>query len=189
MSLKELPCAYTHTVNFVALRELLRMAREARGYTLDQAAAAAGLNRATIHSIENIKREPGLKPELETIEQLVRAYGRTLSSFFRHLEAPDGAMATGAGDDARTPLLSEEETEAPFASETRIAAAVVRHLAELAFRRNPGSLGEDLRHAARPRDLAAELDRPRGELRPRDARRAAKGRPPGRRPAKKVKPK
>jgi DNA-binding XRE family transcriptional regulator len=85
LSLNDLRCAYNHAVDWLVLRERLRTARERAavqrngklvvGLTLDEAAKQSGLNRATIHSIENVKREPDLKPGLETIEQLGRAYG------------------------------------------------------------------------------------------------------------------
>jgi transcriptional regulator with XRE-family HTH domain len=73
-------------VDFHGLREALRRHRAARGFTLDAAADASGVNRHTIHRIENIKREPEMQPELDTIEKLVRAYGLTLSSFFAEIE-------------------------------------------------------------------------------------------------------
>jgi transcriptional regulator with XRE-family HTH domain len=114
LTLKALPCAYTRAVDFRVLREILRRARTRRGLTLDQAAAATGLNRATIHSIENVKREPTLKPELETIEQLVQAYGLTLSSFFTLIERarnPPLKSNAAATDDASAVFeLGEGET-------------------------------------------------------------------------------
>lgn len=95
---KGLRCAHNHTVNFALVREVLRRARASVGMTLDDAARHSGLNRATIHSIENIKREPALKPELETIERLAVAYGLTLSSFFAQLE---GGVVGGADSTLR----------------------------------------------------------------------------------------
>jgi transcriptional regulator with XRE-family HTH domain len=86
LAVSELPGPYTRDVNWKYLREELRLAREHLRWSLDKAATETGLNRATIHSIENIKREPGLKPELETIESLVLGYGDVLSSFFARLE-------------------------------------------------------------------------------------------------------
>lgn len=81
-----LRCAYTHTVEWTKVREALRSARSRAQLTLDEAASQSGLNRATIHSIENVKREPELKPELETIEALAITYGLTLSLSFAQLE-------------------------------------------------------------------------------------------------------
>lgn len=99
-------CAYGHTMDFEKLREALRVARESvpterkgrtrLGLTLDEAAAASGLNRATIHAIENIRREPHLKPELETIERLTSAYGLTLAAFFAHIDDTPVKRTVGA---------------------------------------------------------------------------------------------
>lgn len=87
--------AYNRAVDFKALRAALRIARRDRGWSLSTAGKEAGLDRATVHSIENVKREPDYKPELETIERLVLAYGKTLSQFFAELEGtpPVGASA------------------------------------------------------------------------------------------------
>lgn len=83
-----LAAPYTFSVDYRTAREVLRRARQRQqpAMSLDAAAKKTGLNRATIHSIENIKREPNLQPELETIERLVVAYGMTLSSFFLQIE-------------------------------------------------------------------------------------------------------
>lgn len=66
-------CAYTRSVDFRGLREALRIRRRELGWTLDTLSEKSGVNRATIHSLENLKREPELKPQLETFEQLARA--------------------------------------------------------------------------------------------------------------------
>ncbi len=97
MADSEFWCAHNAGVDFRLAREVLRRARAQAateregvprfGMTLDEAAEKSGLNRATIHSIENIKREPTLKPDLDTIERLVLAYGLTLSSFFARIES------------------------------------------------------------------------------------------------------
>ena len=96
-------CAHNHTVDFALIREALRRARAAAsieragvlriGMTLNEAAAQSGLNRATIHSIENLKREPTLQPELETIERLARAYGLSLSAFFAQIDGSRASVA------------------------------------------------------------------------------------------------
>ena len=86
MGINDLRCAYSPPVDFLALREELRKLREQSDFTLDELAVSSGLNRATIHAIENIKREPDLKPELETVERLVVAMGLTLSEFFARIE-------------------------------------------------------------------------------------------------------
>lgn len=85
MTAQQLECAYTHNVDWHKLREGLGAARNGLGWTLDEAATASGLNRATIHSIENVKREPDLKPDLDSIEQLVSAYKSSLPVFFAQI--------------------------------------------------------------------------------------------------------
>jgi transcriptional regulator with XRE-family HTH domain len=64
----------------------LRQRRQALHWSLDDLAEKAKLNRATIHSIENIKREPNLKPDLVTVDRLTCAMGLTLSSFLAQFE-------------------------------------------------------------------------------------------------------
>lgn len=66
-------------MDYKAVRELLRRRRLAMHLTLDDVADSAGLDRATIHSIENLKREPDLKPKLETLESLASALKLTLT--------------------------------------------------------------------------------------------------------------
>lgn len=84
--INNLGCAYSHGVDFHRLRAALAKERDRAGMTLDDLAEKSGLNRATIHSIENIKREPDLKPELETVERLASAMELTLSEFFERIE-------------------------------------------------------------------------------------------------------
>lgn len=88
--------AYSREVDIAGMREELRKLREQGDLTLDQLAGASGLNRATIHAIENIKREPNLKPDLNTVERIVQAMGLTLSQFFARIEAlqPQPSMRT-----------------------------------------------------------------------------------------------
>jgi len=99
--LNGLACAYTHTVQWHALRTALARARERTALTLDQAAEQSGTNRATIHSIENVKREPTLKPELETIESLASTYGLTLSALFADIERSQNSALLGDAADAQ----------------------------------------------------------------------------------------
>lgn len=134
-----------------AIREALRWARDhalPAPMTLDEAAAATGLDRSTIHSIENTKREPALKPKLDTILKLVQAYGFTLSSFFaqvedkkgpeRPLATPTGtAMAVQSGESILPSALSDallnEVAAAPSKDEAlrQLAQAVVPFLLPL----------------------------------------------------------
>jgi len=126
MGLNDLPDAYTRAVNIKGLREELRLMRKRFEWTLDQAAAASGLNRATIHSIENIKREPKLKPELESLESLVNAYGMTLSSFLVKFENRHAAGKSAIG--SLGPEVTDDSSvpSAPSDSEDRIARLATR---------------------------------------------------------------
>lgn len=178
-------------MNFVALREALRQARHQVpterkgvrrvGMTLKEAAAASRLNLSTIHAIENVKREPMLKPELETIEALVLAYRLTLSAFFLQFEA--GLQTVETGNDNSPPVdLSQavvDDSFPQFESEERIQQTVLRTLARFAI----AGLKEDTHE--RPtnyrlppdtRPLAAESSRPARQPRPRHVPRKKKKR-------------
>lgn len=112
--INDLECAYTHTVQWRAIREGLRRARDSRGMTLKEASAETArsgetpISLHTIHAIENVKREPDLKPEFETVDRLVNVYGLTLSSFFLQIERQtDGSLQSSAGG-SRTAQSPEE---------------------------------------------------------------------------------
>lgn len=101
LSSNPLERAYIHGVDWKALREALRLERERAQMTLDELAKTAKLNRATIHSIENVKREPDLKPELESVEKIVGAMGMTLSEFFLQIECQPNADLPVGGNQRR----------------------------------------------------------------------------------------
>lgn len=88
----ELTCAYTHAVDWPRLRERLRVTRErlktpeGKKLTLTRAAKKSGVNRSTIHSLENIKREPNLIPETATLVALAQAYDLKLWPLIREAE-------------------------------------------------------------------------------------------------------
>jgi len=130
MSYAVLRCACNHEMDFTALREALRRAREQYPMTLDRAAEATGLNRATIHSVENVKREPNYQPELTTIERLVNGYGLTLSSFFEQIEGLNPPQTSG---DNRRPRQDGETFTVPHA-EARDPQTVLREIAAAFFR-------------------------------------------------------
>lgn len=65
--------AHTRLVDLKLLREALRVRRRALDWSLDKLAAESGINRHTIHAIENVRRKPKLQPELETLEKLADA--------------------------------------------------------------------------------------------------------------------
>lgn len=91
LGVNALGCAYTPRVDWVRLRDGLRRSRDAAGLTLDEAARAAKINRATIHSIENVRREPSLKPDLDTVSRLLTAYDVRLSAFFAEIERSENS--------------------------------------------------------------------------------------------------
>jgi len=75
-------------VDFKLVREQLRRAREQSHLTLDELAEKSGHDRATIHSIENIKREPDLKPKLTTLEGVAAAMGLTMVVYIDDFAGP-----------------------------------------------------------------------------------------------------
>jgi transcriptional regulator with XRE-family HTH domain len=174
---KELPCAYNHDVDFKLVREGLRRARALApaerdgirrvGMTLDEAAEKSGLNRATIHSIENTRREPKLRPEFETIERLARTYGLTLSAFFARIE----------GVPAPAPSLADEGLQ-PIVPIDQIAERVIQTLAELLARAGERADEEHHRQTSDPHPAASDGAPPR-RVRTRGAPKRTKK--PGRR--------
>lgn len=104
---KGLSSAYSRGVDWMGLREVLRAQRAALGETLDELAVRAGLDRSTIHSIENVKREPSYKPKIETVEKLALAMDLKMSDLFRHVE--NGTMP------ARLPTTRVEGPTLPAA--------------------------------------------------------------------------
>lgn len=78
--------AYNAWVDWKPLREALRQRRSALGLTLDQVETASKINRATIHSIENVKKEPDLQSKLQTLERYAEVLGMRLSVELRPVE-------------------------------------------------------------------------------------------------------
>lgn len=159
---KGLGCAYNRAVDFQVVREALRRARDRApverkgaqrfGMTLDEAAARSGLNRATIHSIENIKREPSLKPELETIERLTIAYGLTVSSFFAQIEGLPAPLSLGenASINPQSQGQAHEGVQA-LVPEDQVTATVIKTLARLLAQANARADAAGDRQAPGPR--------------------------------------
>lgn len=74
-------------VDWKRLREALARARAEEGLTLAELEQASGVDQSTIHRIENIKKYPKHKPDLQTIEALVViGMGRTISALFTEIE-------------------------------------------------------------------------------------------------------
>lgn len=176
-----LRCAYGHNMNFQALRETLRQARHQAptdrkgvrrvGMTLKEAAAASGVNLSTIHAIENVTREPGLKPDLETVERLALAYGLKLWTVIRQAESaqptPDLSSPNSIGPD----FAGAPDDEPQFESEERIQQAVFRTLARFAaagIKEDAPARPTDYRLPPAARPIAAESSRHARSARPRD---------------------
>lgn len=116
-----LPVPTIRWVEWNAIREALRARRNALGLTLDGLAATAKINRATIHSIENIKREPDLQPEIETIERLGGAMGLVLQ--IRLIELGSGTAPAIRPDHAAPPPHSSAADELAAAGTAILRAA------------------------------------------------------------------
>lgn len=174
--------------DYKRIREALRVAREHApmerdgirrpGMTLDEVAAATGLNRASIHKLENIKRKPNFKPKLETIEVLAHTYGLTLSSLFSQIEAlPEGTRATddqasatsaqARANDETLPTLTPEEWRLLYSLGKAVAKVAAhtereRESERGAHRRHGAETGdEQTEDGARPRDTREGTDEPR----------------------------
>lgn len=115
LSLRGVPCAYTRAVDFAVLREVLRLRREHLGWTLDVAETNTGVNRATIHTLENIKRERDYKPEFETIERIAVPMGYSLARLFaliEEIEATKSLQAHPFSDKQVAALITQRVAEA-----------------------------------------------------------------------------
>lgn len=154
-------------VDFTEIRELLRLAREETGLTLDEAAAKSGLNRATIHSIENVKREPVLRSKIPTYEKLAAAYGRTLSLSFAPIKGlsrpvglsknvPSLVVVKGKTSDEALSTPSEETIDPSDAATYRALGKLFGRYAEPPY---PHAGPVDHRQAADRRHEKSEDDR------------------------------
>lgn len=165
MMARDLGCAYTPRMDFVPLRESLRKARDTLGWTLDQAAQKSGLNRATIHSIENVKREPDLKSDLDTLETLARSYGLVLS--FTLSDDPPTSGLKRLSQKGQNPPLGGLDAAQLSGVTDLVRLAVARMFVEAGTRLNtppePGS------RAAEPRSEIPKIGRAQSEGRRRRA--------------------
>lgn len=141
-------------MDYGVLREALRRARLSteverdgvrRKMTLNDAADASGLNRSTIHAIENVRREPLLRPELDTIERLVAAYGLTLSSFFAQVEHVPTTLADSPQDRHHAALVTPDADGRSRGSRADTTSAIEELqslVAAFAQRLDPAALAE-----------------------------------------------
>jgi len=83
-------CTYAMDTPWVmdwnALREGLRLTRLQSGHSLRALRDATGIDPSTMHRIENVKRYPDYRPDLETVDALLRAMHSSLAEFFARLE-------------------------------------------------------------------------------------------------------
>src|SRR5262245_47294568 len=91
--------AYSRGMQLRTVREALRLLRLQAGLGLDE---VEGLNRATVHRIESVRRDPEYSPELSSVIRIIEACGITVAEFFMMLD--DVKTAESAGGLA---LLSE----------------------------------------------------------------------------------
>lgn len=111
ISNSELQEAYTPAVDWMALRNALRQRRTERGKSLDDLSKETKVNRATIHSIENVKREPNLKPRIETVETLARALGLKMSELFLLAEGDSLSLKGELPPEYESAPLSVQDAE------------------------------------------------------------------------------
>lgn len=149
--LERVTSAILGSVDWKALREALARMRNQSGLTLDGLAEASGIDRTTIHRIENTKKRIKHNPDLETIERLVCGAGQTLSGFFRQIE-PGQPLQIDSASEAPTKAVSGDSSS-PQALPPTIALTpaqlqvLIRSL--VAARRNPRQHRSDDRHTAK----------------------------------------
>lgn len=76
-------CYIPFGMDLAAVRQQLRAERKARRWSLDDLAGKSGVNRSTIHDIEQNRHG---KPQLETVAKLIEGMGLSLGEFFASLE-------------------------------------------------------------------------------------------------------
>jgi transcriptional regulator with XRE-family HTH domain len=74
---------YWPQMDLRAVRDALRLLRNQSGLSLDD---IAGLDRSTVHRIENTKGDPDYKPELTSVALIANACGYTMARFFATLD-------------------------------------------------------------------------------------------------------
>jgi transcriptional regulator with XRE-family HTH domain len=71
------------------VRHALRLLRSESGKSLDE---IEGINRATVHRIENVKGDPDYSPRVTSVALIVEACGSTLGQFFTELDAVEASQ-------------------------------------------------------------------------------------------------
>lgn len=98
---------YCECLEWTALREGFRKARLKSGKSLRKLKQSADIDPSTIHRIENIKKYPDYRPDLDTLDALVRGVGLTLAQFFAQVEGLT-VQETPAAGPASLPSPSQE---------------------------------------------------------------------------------
>lgn len=109
-------------------KETKASGRRASGLYLKE---TAGVDPSTLNRIEGVKKYPNHKPDLETIEALVRAMGLTLSAFFARIEGVSVSPPTIKADDgdslpATSVVSFEEQGQFLLAATGQLVAAIDR---------------------------------------------------------------
>src|SRR5262245_856108 len=71
---------------------LAQRREDGRPWSLEDLATRSGVDKSTIHRIENTKKYPKHVPDLETLEAVMSAFGLHLSDLLAMLEKKSGAM-------------------------------------------------------------------------------------------------
>lgn len=88
-------------MDYRKIREALREQRFRMRMRVQDVSAEADVDRATLYRIENTKKYPDYRPELDTLSRLAVAMGTTLLAL-------DGAPATAASEPSREQVEARE---------------------------------------------------------------------------------
>lgn len=107
-------------IDWRRVREVLRQIRNERGVTLRALEASSGIDESTIHRIENTRKYPNHKPDLETVDAIVRGLNLSLAEFFAQVEP--GQELSGATLTANT-----SPAEAPHSGTPAVSGSAPPH--------------------------------------------------------------
>lgn len=79
----------SNAMDYQRARGALRQRRFDRGMDANELADKAGVERTTVYRVEALKKNPGYKPDFDTLEKLVGALGWSLTEFFAQVEGAD----------------------------------------------------------------------------------------------------
>jgi transcriptional regulator with XRE-family HTH domain len=123
-------------VTLLEIRAELGRLRGYRRLTLDQLADLTGLDRATIHQMENVKTYPKLDARLETFYRIVAALDVPFAEFFRRVEEAAALPPAPPADlRQRSAGLPPAPPIAPARGSTRASGAAARSTRAVGRRR------------------------------------------------------